>query len=251
MLNRIKNILSKCDSEDTRVSPTELYNEGWLLRLVLDWFEENKNNSLHHELTLDTDARWYSEILLPSQFLPRHKGDKLAESYTNADGVIGHFQIGNQGKGDIKLDDNISQFKVVEAKIYSKLSSGVSNASYYNQAARNIACIAESLSRDDIDIKNLNDIGFYVLAPGSQIEKKSSFKRYTSKQHIENTVLRRVREYEKKDKLKWYNNWFKPTLENMDTKCISWEEIINFINISDDNTGNELEKFYDKCLKYN
>ncbi len=31
--------------------------------------------------------------------------------------------------------------------MFSKLSSGVKNANYYNQAARNVACIAEVLRR--------------------------------------------------------------------------------------------------------
>ena len=251
MLDKITKILSYCDSEDARIRPTELYNEGWLLRLVLDWFENENPFSHQHELAFDTDARWNSEILLPSQFLARYQKDKLAESHTNADGVIGHFEIGNKGKGDINLNDNACQFKVLEAKIFSKLSSGVSNASYYNQAARNVACMAEVISRKGIGSGNLDDIGFYVLAPESQIEKKSSFGRYISKKHIEDTVLRRVEEYGNKNKVEWYNNWFLPLLESMDIKCISWEKVINFINKKDDSAGNELEEFYCKCLKYN
>ncbi|MFW6282058.1 MAG: hypothetical protein ACOC1O_04625, partial [bacterium] len=151
----------------------------------------------------------------------------------------------------IKLNSNARQFKVLEAKIYSKLSSGVSNASYYNQTARNVACMVEVISRENIYIDNLNDIGFYVLAPEKQIENKPSFKKYTLKNYIESTVLKRVEEYENKEKKEWYNNWFLPLLENIDIKCISWEEIINFIKDKDNDYGKELDKFYDNCLKYN
>ena len=110
MLEKIKNILSTCDSKKSKIPPTELYNEGWLLRLVMEWFGTNK--AFSHELAFyDDEARWYSEALLPSQFLSRFRSDKLAESWTNADGVIGHFQIGNKGKGDIFLNDNARQLK--------------------------------------------------------------------------------------------------------------------------------------------
>src|SRR6056297_1433281 len=116
MLNEIKNILELCDTKESVIPPTEIYNEGWLLRLVINWFSEYNNVS--HELAFtDKEARWYSELLLPSQFLARFRGDKLAESYTHADGVIGHFQIGNEGKGDILLNEDAKQFIVIEAKM--------------------------------------------------------------------------------------------------------------------------------------
>ncbi|HMA59684.1 MAG TPA: hypothetical protein VKN64_05260 [Halanaerobiales bacterium] len=94
MLNEIKNILDLCDTRESVIPPTELYNEGWLLRLLINWF--SKSHNVSHELAfIDQDTRWYSELLLPSQFLARSRGDKLAESYTHADGLIGHFKIGN------------------------------------------------------------------------------------------------------------------------------------------------------------
>ena len=232
MLNRITEILSSCNSEDRKIPPTELYNEGWLLRLVLDWFDKNKVSS-HELFFLDREARWYSEILLPSKFFARHQGDKLAETYTRADGVIGHFKIGNKGKGDINLDKDAHQFKVLEAKMLSKLSSKISNVSYYNQAARSVACMAKVVSMNNIDIENFDDVGFHVLAPREQIEIKQSFKNYTDKENIKNIVLRRVQEYDNTDKNEWYENWFVSLLEHMDVKCISWEQTIEFIRRKD------------------
>ena len=76
-----------------RVFPaTDLNNEGWMLRLVVDC-------GLVETLNVECDirflkgSRWYSEALLPSAFFARQWGDKLAESWTLADGVIGHFEI--------------------------------------------------------------------------------------------------------------------------------------------------------------
>ncbi len=72
---------------------------------------------------------------VPSQFLPRFRGDPLAEGWTNADGCIDHFHI-NERKGDLILDAGAEHFVVVEAKMGSGLSSGTTRALGYNQAAR-------------------------------------------------------------------------------------------------------------------
>ena len=63
-----------------------------MLRLVLDWFAIN--NIAGHTLSFDAASTWYSEGLLPSTFLPRYRGDKHAEGFTHADGVIGHIAMG-------------------------------------------------------------------------------------------------------------------------------------------------------------
>lgn len=138
---RIAELLSMSVGPGRVFPPTELYNEGWMLRLVLDWF--SRTPDCNYELRFLDGSGWYSEALLPSAFLSRKRGDVLAESWTHADGVVGHFSIGENGAGDLSLKDGATQFVVVEAKMFSKLSAGVTNARYFNQAARNVACIAE------------------------------------------------------------------------------------------------------------
>ena len=65
-IDRITRMLSDCRA-DTRVFPaTDLYNEGWMLRLVLDWFASQPG--IEHDLVFATDDRWYSEALLPTIF---------------------------------------------------------------------------------------------------------------------------------------------------------------------------------------
>ena len=49
---------------------------------------------------------------------------------------------------------------VIEAKMFSKLSPGVTNAKYFNQAARNVACMAEIANRAGIDPASFEDIAF-------------------------------------------------------------------------------------------
>ena len=138
MIDQITKILSLCESENTVMPPTGLYNEGWMLRIILDWFSQRKSNN--HPLSFSKDARWYSEILIPSPFSPRKRKDPLAEAYTHADGAIGHFTIGRSGKGDINLSPTAKQLVIIEAKMFSRLSRGIKNFKDYDQATRKSHC---------------------------------------------------------------------------------------------------------------
>lgn len=122
-LNVVVGLLKRCDSDETVFPPTDLYNEGWLLRVILDWF--SKQAPTDHELSFSDGCTWFSEALLPPQFLARYRGDKLAESWTHADGIIGHIIIGRDRKTDTTIDSDASHLVVTEAKMFSKLSGGV------------------------------------------------------------------------------------------------------------------------------
>jgi hypothetical protein len=39
--NRVEKLLRECASAETHLPPSTLYNEGWMLRLILDWCAEN------------------------------------------------------------------------------------------------------------------------------------------------------------------------------------------------------------------
>jgi len=239
--------------------PTLLYNEGWMLRLVLDYYASNRDSS--HKLSFMDNSKCYSELLLPSPFSPRYRGDKLGEGYTHADGVIGHFTIQNKGKGDIKLEDTMKQFKVIEAKMNSPLSKGTSNCPYYNQAARNVACMAEVIKRTSeevgpVELESL-DLGFYVVAPEEQkTEKMISILKADS---IKGCVEKRVSEYQDQkeypEKKAWFNDSFLPVLDKMTLTqkidFISWESILDDVKKNDKELGNSLQSFYEECKKYN
>jgi hypothetical protein len=171
---------------------TIVYNEGWLLRVVLDWFSCNRSAS--HKFTFAPNAVWFSEALLPSQFSPRQKTDSLAEGWTHADGVFGHVLIGDAALADTQVAKDATQFIVVEAKLFSPLSPGVRNAAYFDQASRNVACIAEVLSRAPLLPERLTALGFYVIAPSEQIDK-NVFKRELTNEHMRETIYRRVAAY--------------------------------------------------------
>ena len=246
-LDCIAGLLDRSASDDRSFPPTLLFEEGWMLRLVLNWFSTNETDG--HDLSFDEDAEWFSEAHLPSTFLPRKRGDKHSEGYTHADGAIGHFRIGSTGQADLSLLQNATQFKVVEAKMFSKLSRGTTHAPRYNQAARNVGCIAEILRLADREPSEMRSIGFYVLAPREQIEQ-GVFKRQMTHSSIEETVKERVDNYDK-PKTDWYDTWFLPTLRHIDLKCISWEDVAEYILSRDPTFGESLSEFYSHCLRFN
>ena len=173
-------------ASDSRTFPaTIFYNEGWLLRLVLDWF--SRHSFIGHPLDFASRARWYSEALLPSQFLPRYRGDLLGEGWTHADGVVGHVVIGNGAIANTTLAGNSSQFVVTEAKLFSPLSTGVRHAPTFDQAARNVACIAEVLSKAVRPPDQFLSLGFFVIAPREQIDRHL-FRTQVSKDSIQDKV---------------------------------------------------------------
>lgn len=241
------NLLSNFDPELPHFPPTILYNEGWLLRLVIDWFSES--GVADHPLSFPKDGHWFSEARLPSAFLPRFKGDPLSESHTNADGAIGQFVIGSKGKTDLELTPDASYFVVLEAKIYSGLSPGVTHARYYDQAARNVACLAEVLRRADCKPVSFKQLGFYILAPEDQI-KSRTFSRQIDKRAIKDKVKRRIKPYDR-ELNEWFKEWFTPTLEIIDIRSISWEAVLDVIYDKDPQIGDFLRKYYSQCLTFN
>jgi len=134
--------------------------------------------------------------------------------------------------------------------MFSKLSSGVKNASYFNQAARNVACIAEVIYRARISPASFEKIGFFVIAPESQINK-GIFTEHMAPKRIRSIVTRRVSEYQESEKNNWLADWFIPTLENIRIREIDWEELIAIINKSDPTFGAQIGSFYTKCLEFN
>ncbi|MDR4886307.1 hypothetical protein RGU12_01955 [Fredinandcohnia sp. QZ13] len=256
MNNVISDILSRIDSDNRNLPPTHLYNEGWLLCIILHWFSNNKDTS-NHELEFFKNSKWYSEALLPSPFLPEFRGDTLSEAHTHADGVIGKFKIGSSGHGDLVLEDDCDQFIVIEAKMYSKLSKGIKNNTTYDQVTRNIACMSQIAANQRIDEKQFKKLAFYVIAPEEQIKKERSFREYTTKEIIKEKVFERVNNYYLNEresfnsKLNWFNMYFISFIETIEIKCITWEEVIKYIHLHDPNFSHILNNFYNKCIHYN
>ena len=246
-LKSFLDLLPDINQEKPSFPPTILYNEGWLLRLVVDWF--SNSGITDHPLSFPKDGHWFSEARIPSAFLPRFRGDPLAESHTNADGVIGHFTIGITGKTDLALRPDANHFVVLEAKLYSGLSKGVTNATYFDQASRTVACMAEVLKRADCGPASFTNLGYYILAPAEQI-KARTFSRHMDKSSIKDKVDRRVTSYRgKRDE--WFKDWFTPTLDKIDVDSISWETLLDIVRGKDPRIGQGLFEYYSSCMRFN
>jgi hypothetical protein len=221
------------------------------LRLVVDWF--SRTPQAGHALQFAAGARWFSEALLPSQFLARNRGDTLAEGWTHADAVIGYLTIGERALANTQLSKSAQQFMVAEAKLFSPLSPRVTHAAYFDQAARNVACVAEVLSRAGRPPQELSSLGFFVLAPREQVARQV-FSTEMSVKSIGEKVAKRVSEYpasEREAKEQWLREWFLPTLSQMEVDCLCWEDIIDLIRAKDAEFGSEPSEFYCECLRFN
>ena len=189
-IERIRDMLERSVTSDRVMPPTKLFDEGWLLRLALDWFASHPDVS--HRMDVPEGAKWYSEALLSSQFGAPHK-----ETHTHADGVIGHFRIGQAGDGDLALESDATHFVVLEAKLKSKLTPNVTNASGFNQAARSVACMAHAMSVAKLRPEQIARLGFFVIAPASQI-KRRIFASELAKDSLRRKVESRVYAYQDK-----------------------------------------------------
>jgi hypothetical protein len=142
------------------------------------------------------------------------------------------------------LKPDARQFSVIEAKVHAGLSKGTVRAPYYNQAARNVACMAETIRRTAIQLCTLEKISFTVLAPEAEIER-GRYASFLTTESIHSAVCQRVGAYEgKKDE--WFTQAFEPLMSVIQIDCISWESVIDWV-------GNELpdlEDFYRQCLVY-
>ncbi len=236
MIDNIARILS----DHSVVLPTLMYNEGWLLRIVLDWYFRRAKTS--PQAIFHKDSRWFSEGRLSSQFLARFKGDKLAEAHTSADGIVGHFEIVQ--RSEIRPSRDAKQLLILEAKLSSKLSTGTKRAPGYDQAARSVACLAHISGEAGLNPNEFSCYGFYVIVPSKRV---SDFTAQTTKDSIRRTVKDRVDAYGA-DKLDWYKQTFLPHFEAMDVRVVKWE------NLLDDMESNGAERkyrdFYMTCCKY-
>lgn len=246
-------MLNSADTEQKVFPPTILYNEGWMLRLVISTSAEGIPCLPFKFLP---KSKWFSEALLYSPFLKRFQKDQLAETYTHLDCVVGHFKFTPDTKTGLELMSDSKQFIAIEAKMYSPLSEGTKNTPFYDQAARTVACMATTLERAQKSINDFESIGFYILAPEDQILQKVFAKQMTQ-ENIITKVSRRIKIYQKEDeeqfsKLQsWFKNSFDPLLRKMDLRCWSWETTLDAILAANENQGTTFKEFYKQCQKHN
>lgn len=247
VVDRIRDMLAACEAGEASFPPAELYNEDWLLRIVLDWFARHGGD--RYPLSPMPGARWFSQAWLPSAFMTRFRGDRLAEARTHADAVLGHFVIGDPGTAALSLTPGSRQLVVLEAKLFARLSAGVRNAPYYDQAARSVACMAEALRRRDRRPDEMDDLTFIVLAPRARLDD-GVFEWDMSLDAIRRKVRRRVEDYAGERDF-WFREWFEPTWRRVEVRSMSWEDIIDVVAFHSPRDGQIIDSFYGQCLRFN
>lgn len=256
MLPEIQKIIDSAVMDQAFFPPTEIFNEGFFLKILFQFAMDNPDATYKHpnaELILNhaPGTDFFCEGHLYSHFR-KHRDIKLYETDTRADGIIGNFIIRDDTKSRIIVKPDARHFSVIEAKMNAKLSSGIKNALFYDQAARNIACIAETLFDANLKPENMDRIGFYVLAPEQKINE-GIFDDVLEKESVDDKIQRRIAQYdpENQEELnEWYNSWFMPTLEHIIIRKISWEEILDSITDRFPERR-DFYAFYGHCLKHN
>lgn len=241
----ICSLLSKAHQDDSPLSAAEaLYNEGWLLRLSLA-LHTSQIKCLPVEVARET--RWLSEPLMYTPFRATHRGDKLAERHTHADAVLGHVGIAPDAKRGLTLNEDATQLVVFEAKMDSPLSSGTRNASTYDQAVRNVACIAETLSRRKRSLGEMKTLAFYVISPERWQTRHQPF---LNKSQMKQKVLTRIQLYDSphRERLdRWRTEWYEPVVDRIDLQTETWESIIQKVKDSSKPHGEAFQQFYERC----
>lgn len=245
-MDLLSELISSFDPSNPNFRPTELYNESWLIKLVLH--QASKIPDETFPLGFLPGSTWFSEALLPTAFKARYQGDPLSEARTHADCVIGHIRIGAKAKVDLELEPDAAQFTVVEAKVGSPLSKDIRHADYFDQAARNVACMAEVIARGGQEASSFKRLDFVVLAPQYSIEK-GTFSDELRGSSIEEKVRKRVDAYDG-ELDQWFERNFAPMMDVIELRALNWEDAIAWIRVDKPGVAEQLFEFYDLCLKF-
>ncbi|MFC1784974.1 hypothetical protein ACFL0J_05030 [Candidatus Neomarinimicrobiota bacterium] len=248
-MNGLNEIIKSINEGNTpNLNPTKIYEEGWMIRLLVYYSIINKiaintttNNNIDYTIDFAKKINWCSEAVISSPFA---KAPKKKEHNTHADMALGDFKVEFENDAKIILDKEPKFFGILEAKIKSNLSKNVKNADDYNQASRTLACIA-NLTHEHEEC----EIFFGLVAPREKIK--------TLKEQISNKTIKRQVE----SRFNPYKNTFKEE-QNMDrilekigkAKIFSYsfEEWLKLLEGKIDNKeSDELISFYGKTLCWN
>ena len=275
------------DKEDEKnkspIARSEVFNETWMLRLTLALIHDYKNGDGEF-CTLSDDhdnktkkalkriraavtKRWISEGGLEPAF--------EEEGTTWTDAILGDVRLRGESADDNEkaktesnkrkielagISNNNASVVIVEAKMGSELASGITHADDYNQAARNIACLAtllmkKSPNKDDSEALAKNS-AFYVFAPKSKIDEwKDSEKdpnamietAWSTISNQKRTLKRTAREEEKN--IEDLKEFVTPIVNN--SIAISWEEVIESMKADTTGACETSKWFYEEtCAEY-
>jgi hypothetical protein len=243
IINVIVSILASIMKDNHRVPPTKVFNEGTLMLLVTAAAVDRGIDCL--PFMIDVKSKCVLEANLYSAFPAKTEG------YTRADAVIADLLIKPGSKRGILLDENCSQLRTLEGKMFSPVSSGITHCEYFNQVVRTIACEAKALQVANRRPESC-DVGFHLLAPEIQITR---FSEDMDRAAIRRKLAKRVAEYvgqpEHAALEQWLQEWALPLVDHMGLSCYSWETAIAKVAAVDPSYGADLAQFYELCVAMN
>jgi hypothetical protein len=229
---------------------TVLYNEGWMLRLLLDAGERGLLPGY-----VEPGKTWFSEAQLRTPF--GRKLGRRSESNTRPDGVVGDFHPILATRSGLDLREDAATFVVFEAKMFASLGSKTRNAPGYDQVARSVACMAYALQRAGRAPDQLNQVGFFLVAPRERIVR-GVFNLPMTKRSIRARINERISHFGDQARPAlddWRDNWASPLIdclvEGENLRCVQWEELIALVTQHDAAEGPVLDSFYQRCLEAN
>jgi hypothetical protein len=214
---------------------TEIFNERWLLRLVLKKWLDGSGGCKFGFLPFPEDARAYSEGQLYTPF----RGGAHRERNTHVDGIVGDFSIPDTKSG-IRLNSGMSYITAFESKLYSALSPGVRYAPAYDQLSRTVACLINSILRADPKPGYVAHV-VVVRAKDNRYINPDDYK----PDRLERTIADRLSTFaangERSDAIEKFAAGWKKVLGKLEFHFLTWEEVV--ADLGDD----RLSRFYDRC----
>ena len=159
-MQHLLDIITSTDNDLPNINPTQIYNEGWMTRLLMKQSILEKTNL--KEFDFGKFNNWTSEALISSPFL---NAKECNEGYTHADIAFGDCTVDYIKSGKLEIEKESKIFGIIEAKMKSGLSKGTKNhPNAYNQSSRTVTCISENTHN-----KQNCDIYFIVVAPRKKL----------------------------------------------------------------------------------
>ncbi len=236
-MKNLLEIIKTLNSNEPNLNPTEIYNEGWMTRLLV--YESIKEKIKLKGIDYKKIKYWTSEALISSPFV---KDDKYREGYTHADMALGDFSVDFNTRGQIKILKNAKIFGIMEAKMGSNLSKGTKYFKNYNQASRNLACIAYNTMGTNCEIF------FYVVAPENKIKQHEINKQIDLQTMIDQISLR-FKDYSDEFKKDHKMDLIIFKASQCKVQAISYEEWI--LKVMDEESRKFLTEFYNKAKHWN
>lgn len=226
-----------CTESGTPVAKSEVYNETWLLRMVLACIHDYKGDFVTGDAKIKkvlekiqkaVCKHWISEGGLEPAF--------EQEGTTWTDAILGNVKICNNNKRGVEVEirDPSTGVIIIEAKMGSELSSGITNSSNYNQAARNIACLAKLLNKEKVSKKIISESAFVLFAPKSKLEE---WKSKNAPQQLIDGAWKIIECQTRTRKGNCDSDTFKSIVGDIinNSIALSWDDVIDAIEPSDTN----------------